>query len=293
VIAPAQAIAAPSTARDVVSLSKPGIVLMTALTAAGGLGLAPVNPSLRLSLFTLAGTSLCVASANAFNMVLERDGDRCMARTRTRPLPSGRMTTSAAITVGVVLGLAGLALLLIAVNPLTALLGAFGLLVYVLAYTPLKRITPHALFAGCVAGAMPPVMGWSAATGSIATPGLALFLVLFTWQIPHFLAISLYRKDDYERAGILAAPIVWGDEPVRKLIAVSSAALLLVSLGPFVIGMAGPVYLVTAVTAGVWITWCSIDQPGNATEWARGIFRVSLIYLPALATGMIVDALVS
>lgn len=292
-IASAQATSASSPVRDVVSLSKPGIVLMTALTAAGGLGLAPGTPSLRLSLSCLAGTSLFVASANVFNMVLERDGDRLMARTCTRPLPSGRMTTPAALAAGAVLGLLALATLLIAVNPLTALLGTIGLVVYVFAYTPLKRMTPHALFAGCVAGAMPPVMGWSAATGSIATGGLVLFLVLFAWQIPHFLAISLYRKADYERAGILAASVVWSDKAVRKLIAVSCAALLLVSIGPFAFGLAGLVYLATAVTAGVWITWRSLDEPRRGADWARGIFRASLIYLPTLASGMIVDALLS
>ena len=279
-------------AGDLLELTKPGIIAMTALTAAGGLGLAPDRVGSLRAVAALVGTALCVASANVFNMYLERDNDRWMSRTASRPLPQGRINPLLALTFGAALGLIAVAVLSALVRPVTAVLGALGFLVYVFFYTPLKKLTPHALLVGCVAGAIPPAMGWSAATGSIDARALALPLVLFAWQIPHFLAISVFRKKEYARAEIRAAAVVWSERTVRLLIVASSALLLIVSLAPIAAGIAGLAFGLVAAGAGTWMVVISLARsPAPVDRWARRVFRASLVYLPLLALGMIVDVI--
>lgn len=282
----------PPVALDLLALTKPGIVAMTALTAAGGMGLAPERIEPTRAAAALIGTSLCVASANVFNMYLERNSDRLMQRTEARPLAQGRMSQSLALTFGASLGLLALTLLALLDRPITAMLGAFGLIVYVLLYTPLKAITPHALLVGCVAGAVPPAMGWSAAAGTIGPAALALPALLFVWQIPHFLAIALFRKHDYARAGIRAASVVYRQTVVRRMMIASSAALVLVSLAPIPMGLAGLPFGAVALGAGAWMLWlCWTSIAPDVEAWARRVFQASLVYLPVLAIGMIVDVL--
>jgi protoheme IX farnesyltransferase len=180
------------------------------------------------------------------------------------------------------------------VNPLTALLGGFALLSYVLVYTPLKRRTPLALIIGAVPGAMPPLMGWTAAQGALEGPGLALFLILLVWQIPHFLAISLYNKGDYARAGIKVVPVVRGDRNAKLQAVAYATALIPVSLMLVPMGVAGVLYGVVAMALGVWFLAVGVQglRPEMGVKWARGFFRVSLVYLPGLVLGLVLDMVI-
>jgi protoheme IX farnesyltransferase len=187
---------------DLATLAKPRITMMVLITTLGGLVLAPGAPSLAIAAALLAGTAMIVASANALNMYLERDVDTRMERTRDRPLPAGRMDPGVALAFGVVLALVSVPLLTFAVNPLTAMLAVIAHLSYVYVYTPLKQRTPAAVWVGAVPGAMGPLLGWAAATGSVGLGGLALFGVMFFWQVPHFHAIATFRVDDYRNAGL-------------------------------------------------------------------------------------------
>ena len=191
---------------DYVSLAKPRITALVVFTTASGLWLAPIRPSPGIILVTLLGTVLAVASANVLNMYLERETDALMSRTMRRPLPARRMDPRIALRFGLLLGTVSLPLLSLAVGPLPGLLVAIALVSYVLLYTPMKRRSPASLLVGAVAGAVPPLIGWTAATGTFDLPGLLLFAVMFLWQVPHFLAITLFRRDDYARAGLLVLP---------------------------------------------------------------------------------------
>jgi protoheme IX farnesyltransferase len=244
-------------------------------------------------LAAVVGTGLAVSGANAFNMWWERDTDALMSRTRRRPLPAGRLSPRAAAIFAGVLSVLSLLVLGVGTNLLTASLAAFAILSYVLVYTPLKRRTPSALVIGAVPGAMPPMLGWTAATGNVDLPAWVLFGILFVWQIPHFLAISLYRKAEYERAGIKVVPLVRGDA-VAKIQAVAWAMLLIpLSLMLVPLGLAGAVYLVTAVLAGTIFLGWSFTGLDNAAgpKWARGYFLASLVYLPALTLALAIDVI--
>lgn len=295
--------------RDYLTLTKPGIVRMCLLMTAGGLWLAPSSPySLGASLGSsgwavwlvwaaaLLGSALSVASANAFNMVWEREGDRDMARTRTRPLAAGRISVVGASVFAGLLGLAGMVVLALGANLLTAGLAAFALLSYVLVYTPLKRVTPLALVIGAVPGAVPPLLGWTAITGSLDLPGAVLFGILLVWQMPHFLAISVFRKQDYASAGILCVPVVRG-ETVAKIQAIAWAALLIpVSMALTPLGVTGPLYLVAALVLGLAFLIQAIrglraSEGAADIRWARQLFGLSLVYLPALTLALVIDLL--
>src|SRR6266545_4948187 len=209
-------------ARDVLALAKPRLALLVVCTAAGGLWLAPGRRDLAAALALLVGTSAVVAAANALNNLLERDIDALMRRTRDRPLPAGRIEPWVAAAVG--LGLPSIALPALAwfTNGLTATLAALALFLYAVVYTPLKQRSTLALFVGAVPGAIPPLMGWTAATGRLDAGGLALFGILFCWQLPHFLAISLYLKEDYARGGLKVFSLVHGDRATKAWSAATS-----------------------------------------------------------------------
>ncbi len=261
--------------RDVVALAKPRITLMVVITAAGGLflpgragQLAGPGPSATLVLSTLIGLSMIVAGANALNMYLERDTDRRMARTKNRPLPSGRMPPRFALWFGVVISALSVPVLAIGANPLTALLAVIANLLYVLAYTPLKQHSHFALHVGAVPGAIPPLLGWTAGTASIDAAGVVLFAILFLWQIPHFVAITLFRKTEYARAGLVVVPNVTGDLAakhtiIRWIFALVAASLLVVPLG-----LAGTGYLIIATVLGaVFFIWAATGSaPAPATS---------------------------
>jgi protoheme IX farnesyltransferase len=290
---------------DYLALTKPGIVRMCLLMTAGGLWLAPSTDqqtsaaSWMVWLAALVGSSLAVASANAFNMVWEREGDRLMTRTRNRPLAAGRLRVVPASVFAGALGLASMVVLVLGTNLLTAVLAAFALLSYVLIYTPLKRMTPLALVIGAVPGAVPPLLGWTAVTNSLDLPGAVLFGILLVWQMPHFLAISIFRKQDYADAGIKCVPVVRG-ETVAKVQAIAWALLLIpVSLALTPLGVTGNFYLVVALLAGLAFLGFALSglrggvrRDGVANlRWARQLFALSLVYLPVVTVALVVDLL--
>jgi protoheme IX farnesyltransferase len=277
-----------STLTDVIALGKPRITFMVLVTTTAGLLLAPGTISASLLIPALLGVALVVAGANALNMYLERDVDALMARTRNRPLPAGRLQPAVALWFGVACAFVAVPLLAFFVNPLTAFLAALSLVLYVLGYTPLKRRSTAALIVGAVPGAMPPLLGWTAATGSLTAPGIALFLILFVWQIPHFLAISIFRVDEYTRAGLKVVPAVRGLPTAKLQIGVYSLLMVAVSLQVFRAGIGGAFYVASALALGgglVTLAAYGLGKNGDA-KWARWYFFYTLVYLPSLMAAL-------
>jgi protoheme IX farnesyltransferase len=277
---------------DYVSLAKPRITALVAFTTASGLWLAPIRPRLSIVLVTLLGTVLAVASANVLNMYLERDTDALMSRTRHRPLPARRMDPHLALRFGLLLGAVSLPLLSLAVGPRPGLLAAIALVSYVLLYTPMKRRSSAALLVGAVAGAMPPLIGWTAATGTFDLPGVLLFAVIFLWQVPHFLAITLFRREDYARAGLLVLPNEPdGERKARRNIVCYTAALVSVSLLFVPLGVARNLYFATALFAGALFVAHGLDglRPATGPRWARKEFALSVAYLTVLLGALVID----
>lgn len=280
-----------SLARDLVALTKPRITLMVLITTAGGLWLAPAIVSPSTILWTLVATSMVVGAANTLNCWLERDVDKHMARTKRRPLPAGRLSAGWALGLGIALGAISVPVLALLVNPLTGLLAAVALVSYVWVYTPMKQRSPAAVLVGSVPGALPPVMGWTAATGELGAAGLVLFGILFLWQLPHFLAVSIFRQREYTKAGIKVLPAVRGDAVTKRHAAFYAGALVPVSLLLVPLGIAGMLYLVVAGVLGMglfaWSLWGLRAEAGN--RWARQLFVASLVYLPLLFTALAID----
>lgn len=280
------------TARDLVALTKPRITLMVLVTAAGGMWLAPGSLDVASMAVMLLTTGMVVGAANTLNCYLERDSDRLMARTANRPLPDRRLEPSWALGLGIAMGLVAVPTLALAVNPVTGLLGGIALVSYVAIYTPMKQYTPAALFVGALPGALPPLMGWTAVTGRVSAPGLVLFGVLFFWQIPHFIAISVFRQEEYERAGLKVLPSVRGIRSAKLQSTAYAGALWAVSLLLVPHGLAGPLYLTAAVALGAYFFWFAargfwVEDP---KAWAKKLFVASLIYLTALFGVLIIDA---
>jgi protoheme IX farnesyltransferase len=281
----------PHAVADLIRLAKPRITGLVIATFSGGMWLAPGHLARWRAIMTLLGTALIVGAANALNMFLERDVDKLMERTRHRPLPEGRLPPAAALVFGTALAAAALPLLLLAGNALTGILGGLAFVGYVAIYTPLKRTSAAALFVGAVPGALPPLMGWTAVTGRIDAGALTLFGILFLWQIPHFLAISLYRSEDYQRAGFEILPLSVGERITRVVIVVFSTALVATSLllGP--LHVAGVMYSVTAFLLGAgFVAWGLAGFRRAADRvWARSLFFASLVYLTLLFAALIID----
>ena len=266
---------------DYLELSKSRIVLMVLITTAAGyvIGARPFN-ALAL-LHTLIGTALVAAGTNALNQYVERDLDAMMKRTRRRPLPAGRITPKAALLFSTAVAIAGTLYLGFLVNWLTALLGAFTLTSYIFVYTPLKRVSTICTAIGAIPGAIPPLMGFTAATGALGLAGWIAFGVLFFWQLPHFMAISWMYREDYGRAGFAMLSVI--DEKgkaVGRQAILYSVALLAVSVAPYFFGMAGLLYLAVATLAGLWIFMASLMFSARRDPApARALFMSSNIYL--------------
>lgn len=274
---------------DLLALVKPRIMVMSLLTAAGAMTLAPGTVATSVALWLVAGTALIVGSANTLNMWLERDIDCMMTRTRTRPLPQGRLDARTALVFGALQGAAALPTLAM-INPLTAALGLLALILYVGVYTPMKQRSHWAVWVGGVPGAMPALMGWTAATGRIDLAGLAVFGVLFFWQVPHFHAIAMYRQRDYDAAGLKTLPAARGVAAAKREIAVYLVVQVAVSLAIVPLGVAGLPYLVTAVVLGAAVLVQAFAglRDGGA-RWARNVFLASIVYLPVLYAVMVLD----
>ncbi len=276
----------------IVELGKPRITAFVLITAAVGLVLADGPISWWPALISIAATGLLVAAANTLNCYIERESDGRMPRTARRVLPSGRIAPAVALASGALSAALAIPVLHFAANALTAFLGLLAFLVYVLAYTPLKRVGPAALEVGAFAGAMPPLMGWTAATGDLDAGGVALFAVLFFWQLPHFLALSLMYREDYRSGGIRTLAVTRGAAVVRRRLPLWAAALTLSSLALVVTGTGGAIYLTVATVLGgafVAVAWAARRERGSL-RWARRAFLYSLAYLPLLLAALVIDA---
>jgi heme o synthase len=276
---------------DRVQLTKPRITAMVVLTTGVGFLMASHGPLRTTALAAaLLGTGLVAAGAAVLNQVLERTTDAAMERTRRRPLPAGRITPAQASAFGGLITTAGLLVLLGLCGRLSAAVALSSWASYLFVYTPLKRRTPLATLVGAVPGALPPVIGWSAASGSLDPGAFILFAILFLWQVPHFLAIAWLYRDDYARGGFPMLPVLdrEGTFTARQAL-VHSLALLAVSLTPVVAGMAGGFYLAGAAALGGTLTVFSARLLGaRDIAAARQLFLASVLYLPALSSLLVV-----
>ncbi len=290
---PDASVAVPRLA-DFVALTKPRLNLLVLVTTLAGLYLAsPAGVEVTLLVNTLVGTALVAGGAAALNQVWERRTDALMRRTSTRPLPRGRLGTGEGASFGVVLSAIGLAQLAIAVNATAAAVAGWTLISYVLVYTPLKLRTPLATLVGAIPGALPPVIGWSAATGRISLEALVLFGIVFFWQMPHFLAIAWLYRDDYANAAIPLLPVLEPDgRRTGQQALVYSAALWPVSLLPAAVGLAGVPYMMVATVLGLLFVWLALRfARARSMATARALFLFSITYLPLLLGALVADRL--
>jgi protoheme IX farnesyltransferase len=273
-------------------LAKVRLIALVLVTTAVGFAMADAGPfwGARLA-WTLLGTGLAAAGSMALNQWLETDRDALMERTRNRPLPAGLLSRRHALAFGVVLAAVGLGVLASRVNALTALLGLLVVVLYVAVYTPLKSRTPLCTLAGAVCGAIPPMMGWSAAAGSLGFGAWLLAGVLFLWQIPHFLALAWLYRDDYRRGGFRMLPVLDPEGRVTAGFAlVYAAALVPVTLAVAAGGLAGRTYGAGAVALGLAFLLAGIGLArSRSSASARRLFLASLLYLPLLLGLMVAD----
>ncbi len=277
---------------DYVSLTKPRIIVLLLVTAlASMLIAAPGVVPPWVILVTLIGGALSAGSANAVNCVLDRDIDAVMTRTRKRPLPARRVEPSFAFAFAAVLGVVAFVVLAVLVNLLSAILALGALLFYVLVYTIwLKRSTPQNIVIGGAAGAVPPLVGWAAATGRVELPAVVLFLIIFLWTPPHFWALALYRHEDYANARVPMLPVVAGEEATRRQILIYSFLLVAATLLLYPLGTLGPVYGVCALAlGGVFVTLALQVKRQRTPRAAVRLFGYSILYLALLFGAMVAD----
>jgi protoheme IX farnesyltransferase len=296
--APAQVASVPLVGRrtspigDYLALTKPRLNILVVATSAAGYYLgAPGGPHLLPMAQAVAGTALVAGGAAVLNQVYERDTDKLMRRTRMRPLPDGRVSVNDARVFGLLLAAAGMALLAVAANALAALLALSTLVTYLVLYTPMKRRSSIATLVGAVPGALPPLIGWTAAHGSLSMGGWSLFAIVFLWQIPHFMAIAWMYREDYRSAGFPMLPVVEPDGRSTGRQAVIYAAFLVpVSLAPAFVGVSGLAYFWIALVLGAALLALAARFALARNERsARALFFGSIIYLPLIWTAMIAN----
>ncbi|MBI3002328.1 MAG: protoheme IX farnesyltransferase [candidate division NC10 bacterium] len=279
-------------AADFVALAKPRMVLMILITTLVGFYLGSWSgPDYGRLLATLLGTALAAGGTLALNQFIEREADARMERTRLRPLPDGRLTPVEGLAFGAVVASAGLLLLTLAVSPLSGLVAAVVVSTYLFLYTPLKRRTALCSVVGAVPGALPPVIGWTAARGELGLGAWLLFAILFLWQIPHALAIAHLYREDFARGGFRLLPVLEPDgRSTGRQVVAHSLALLAVSLLPTLAGLTGVVYFVAALVFGVAFLACGVALAVVRSDAAaRRLLCASLMYLPALLAVMAYD----
>lgn len=280
--------------QDSISLAKPRLSGLVIITAGLGMAMAPGEISFSSAIVTLLATAMIVAGACTINCFMEVEIDKLMDRTKDRPLPAGRISKSFALYLGTFLMVVFVPIIALASNLLTATLGAIACLLYVFLYTPMKRKSTLALFVGAIPGAIPPLMGWTAVTNSIGGMGVILFGILFLWQLPHFLSISLYHLNDYKKAGIKILPVSKGIFATKWRIAFYTSLLLSLSLVPISMGYEDLGYKILALLfGGAFLIYSLLGlKDSSATEpnrrWARNYFLGSIIYLPCILTLMMI-----
>jgi protoheme IX farnesyltransferase len=277
---------------DYLALTKPRLNSLVVVTSAGGYYLGASSAQTFLPMAGAAvGTALVAGGAAVLNQVYERETDALMQRTRLRPLPDRRVTPDEARTFGTLLAAGGIVLLSVSANALAALLALATLVVYLTIYTPMKRRSPLATLIGAVPGALPPLIGWAAATGTVSLGGWSLFAIVFLWQIPHFMAIAWLYRDDYARAGFPMLPVVEPDgRRTGRQAVLYAAALVPISVAPSVVGLTGAAYFWTALVLGVGLLWIAARFAASRTDaTARVLFYSSITYLPLIWTAMLLD----
>ena len=279
---------------DFVALAKPRLNMLVVVSAVAGYVMASGDTGdvLRLLCMTI-GTGLVAGGASGFNQILEREPDGLMQRTRLRPMPDGRLSVRDAILFAVVLTAAGLIILAVGANLLSAIVAFATLASYAVVYTPLKKRTSFATVVGAVPGALPPVIGWAAAAGTLSRGAWVLFGIVFLWQLPHFLAIAWMYREDYARAGFPMLPVIDPDgRSTARQSVVYAAALLPVSLAPTLVGMTGTLYFAGALILSLLFLGLSLRFAlSRSTPDARRLFLGSITYLPLLWLLMIADRL--
>jgi len=288
---PAPRSAAVATLRDYLTLTKPKVQSLLLFTTVTTMYVAG-DPSFELIFLTCLGGALSAGGAGAINHAVDRDIDRTMARTASRPVASGRVSPQAAIAFGALLGCASFALLALAVNPLAAALSLSGFFGYVFVYTLwLKRITPQNIVIGGAAGAVPPLVAWAAVTGELSGMAFYLFAIVFFWTPPHFWALSLLMKDEYAKAGVPMLPVVRGEAETRRQILLYTVLLYAVTQLPFCAGGLGIAYVVPSIVLGAAFIFFATKLLRTADRrWALRTYLFSLAYLALLFLAAAVDA---
>jgi protoheme IX farnesyltransferase len=292
--AQATALAQPNKLSAYVSLTKPDVSFLVLMTTGAGYYMGTDGPVSWLKLLHVVfGTMLIAAGTSALNHYIERESDRYMRRTASRPLPTGQLTPKEALCFGLLLCIAGGIDLFYSGGYLACLLGLVTSISYLLAYTPLKKRTIWATFIGAIPGAIPPMIGWTAASGSLGTGAWLLFAILFFWQFPHFHAISWMYREDYARAGIQMLPVVDkdGTRTFRQIV-LYAASLVAVSLLPSLVGLAGVLYffgaLVTCIASVQFCLWAAASKTNVRAKW---LMHVTVMHIPILLGLMIYDKL--
>ena len=278
---------------DFIELTKPRVMILSVFTAVVGLNIAPRELDQLHAVLTVLAIAAGAGAAGTLNMWYDADIDAVMGRTAMRPIPRGRVSRREAIGFGLTLAIGGVLLLAFAANLVAAALLAGAIVFYVVVYTVwLKRRTPHNIVIGGAAGALPPVIGWTASTGHLGLEPIILFLIIFLWTPPHFWALALNRADQYEKAGVPMLPVVVGRETTKRQILIYSALLALASVAPFVLGFAGAVYGAAALLCGAALIVLALQlaKSGEADRRAaRRLFGFSIGYLFTLFAALLVD----
>ena len=284
-----------SFARDLVALTKPRIISLLLVTTIAPMYVAG-SPAWTLVLAVFVGGYLMAGGANAVNMYMDRDIDDRMARTRLRPIPSGRMQPEAVLAFGILCATSATFLLARAANVLTAGLALGGFYTYVFVYTRwLKRSSPQNIVIGGAAGAFPPLVGWAAVTGRVDLMSIYLFLIIFYWTPPHFWALALNKQRDYSKAGVPMAPLVWGERETMRNMLWYTMILIPITLLPAAFGALGVPYFVMAAALGGWLL-VGVLRVMRAAEFPKpawALYKFSLLYLALLFAAMVVDRVVA
>jgi protoheme IX farnesyltransferase len=289
----AQSIAGRTSARlsDYVALLKPRVMSLVVFTGFAGMVVAPGSLHPLLAVIAVLCIALSAGAAGAINMWYERDIDALMERTRKRPIPAGRVAPHKALAFGVTLNLVPIAIMGLALNWLAAALLALAAGFYIFVYTVwLKRRTPQNIVIGGAAGAMPPMIGWAAVTGSVSLDSVVLFLIIFMWTPPHFWALALYREGDYAKAGVPMLPVVAGPAETRRQILIYTLLLVPLSFMPVALGTAGIAYAAAAAAVGAYLLWLAIQIVRTKSDRAaKRMFGFSILYLFVLFAALIVE----
>ncbi|MCO5060149.1 MAG: heme o synthase [Rhizobiaceae bacterium] len=288
-----------ATAGDFVRLLKPRVMSLVVFTAFVGLIAAPATLNPFIALIAIAAIAVGAGASGALNMWYDADIDAVMTRTATRPVPSGRVSAGEALSFGLVLSALSVMTLGVLVNWLAAALLAFTIFFYAVVYTMwLKRSTPQNIVIGGAAGALPPVIGWAAATGAVSLESIVLFMIIFLWTPPHFWALALFKSGDYERAGIPMLPNVAGEAATKRQIFAYSIPLAAVGMAPWAMGFAGPLYGIVAAALGAGFVWYAyrvlrMPQSDRAMKPAKQLFGFSLLYLFGIFAVLMADIMLS